>query len=464
MKQDKEETIFQEESKIKLFLEASLKRKVNYLNIKNINKGDKSKIPKEEISYNVWIYSHEFLKETMLSYYKGSEFNPKIGKDHIKVKLGSIIINDLNESAMIVKKHLEAANPQILLSQKENTNDKLHFAILAQAYIGSSNNKVIDEDPRVFNSSITFGDNSTDVIYLNSSKIDSENKSTSTYHWFVFKDFSKLVFHSIVIFSFDDEVKKCSNVNCSGASPEMKYCYNDQKYFCSVCIEETHNKTTYNTLRKHHIVDAIDFSINYTNNCSRHPQKLLEYFCYNCNAMFCTKCFDTTDVHPPLKFNPPHEIKFITDVFNSFTIQMNALSKRVIEMVGFIDDEVEIRKATSKEILKLYNKAVAELDSRKSKAHDDLDNEINFRATYLASISVEIQRIINEIDSKISFLKHQYEHADQSTYIAMSNQFTKYMREELIPNLELLCEISFEKITVNLYYIEKRDNENMKGN
>jgi hypothetical protein len=132
-------------------------------------------------------------------------------------------------------------------------------------------------------------------------------------------------------------------------------------------------------------------------------------------------------------------------------------------MVNYIDEEVEKRNNSSKEIGKIYKNTVQEITERLAKAHEELENEILYRSTYLASVSVEIQRIITEIDSKIYFLKHQFYNADQSTYISMYNMFTKYMKEELIPNLDLLCNLSFEQITTNLYHVEKKDNDNLKN-
>ncbi len=142
---------------------------------------------------------------------------------------------------------------------------------------------------------------------------------------------------------------------------------------------------------------------------------------------------------------------------------MISLTNRIKEMLIYIDEEMEKRNNSTKEISKLYKNAVQEINERLAKAQEELDNEILFRSTYLASVSVEIQRIITEIDTKIVFLKNQYSNADMSTYIAMSNMFSKYMKEELLPNLDLLCNINFEQITTNLFSVEKKENENLKS-
>jgi hypothetical protein len=449
----------QEENKIKLFLEASLLRKVDSIVIKPINKSlDKLKLNKEEISYNVWLYNIDILKEIVPSVIRNNEYNYVKSQmtQGIKFKLGSIIWDDLEKSNDKLKYHLSQSN--INLSNL-NSNPNSYYVVLGQTFIGNSQTKVMtDEDPRDSEIKINPGDN-TEVYYLNG-KQDDINKGISTYHWFLVRDNTKLVFNYLVNFTLDTNEIKCYNPNCNSNSTELKYCHNDQKYFCSVCVEDFHNKQSYNTLKKHIITNAITYSINYTSNCSTHKLKQLEFFCYNCNALYCTKCFDVGEVHYGLK---NHDVRFINDVFASFEVEMSSLTSRIREMVNYIDEEVEKRNNSSKEIGKIYKNTVQEITERLAKAHEELENEILYRSTYLASVSVEIQRIITEIDSKIYFLKHQFYNADQSTYISMYNMFTKYMKEELIPNLDLLCNLSFEQITTNLYHVEKKDNDNLKN-
>lgn len=449
----------QEENKIKLFLEAALMRKVESISIKNINKSmDRSKLStREDISYNVWLYNTDLLKEVVPSVIRNNEYNyvKHQNTQGIKFKLGSIILTDLEYANKSLKEYMETSKNNNISNLNSNING--YYCILAQAYVGSAQTKVItDEDPRDCEIKINPGDN-TEVYYLNGKQ---EDKSISTYHWFLVRDNTKLIFNYLVNFTLDNNEIKCYNPNCNSNSQEMKYCHNDQKYFCSVCVEDFHNKQTFNTLKKHIITNAITYSINYTSNCSTHKLKQLEFFCYNCNALYCTKCFDIGEIHYGLK---NHDIRFINDVFASFEIEMSALTNRIREMVNYIDEEVEKRNSSSKEIGKMYKNAVQEITERLAKAHEELENEILYRSTYLASVSVEIQRIIVEIDTKIYFLKHQYYNADQSTYIAMSNMFSRYMKDELIPNLELLCNLGFEQITTNLYHVEKKDNDNIKN-
>lgn len=435
----------QEETRIKLYLEASLMRKVDTISVKQLTNIDlKNKQKVEDITYNVWLYNIEVLKEIVLGI-RNTETN-------VKFKLGSIIWEDLATANDKLRQYLQNSNTNL------GNNSNSYYAILSIAYVGNAYTKVIDDDPR--DSEIKLSNTDTKDVYYINGKQDESNKSIQTYHWFYVRDKNKIVYQYLVNFSLDANEIKCYNVNCNSNSHDIKYCHNDQKYFCSVCVEDFHNKQMHNTLKKHVITNAITYSINYTNNCNIHKTKTLDFFCYNCNGLFCTKCFDPHEVHGNIK---NHDVRFINDIFSSFENEMISLTNRIKEMLIYIDEEMEKRNNSTKEISKLYKNAVQEINERLAKAQEELDNEILFRSTYLASVSVEIQRIITEIDTKIVFLKNQYSNADMSTYIAMSNMFSKYMKEELLPNLDLLCNINFEQITTNLFSVEKKDNENLKS-
>ena len=87
----------------------------------------------------------------------------------------------------------------------------------------------------------------------------------------------------------------------------------------------------------------------------------------------------------------------------------------------------------------------------------NLEKEVLDRCSYLASISIELQRLISEIDNKANFLKHQYTHSDNAKYISMTIIFMNYMKNEVIPNLELLMSINYDGITNQLYDLRKNE-------
>jgi hypothetical protein len=87
----------------------------------------------------------------------------------------------------------------------------------------------------------------------------------------------------------------------------------------------------------------------------------------------------------------------------------------------------------------------------------ELQSEVLNRTTYLSSISVELQRLITEIDTKISFIKNMYSNTDNATFIALTNVFNEYMKKDLIHNLEIMMNVNIEGITQNLFKVEKKD-------
>lgn len=444
-----------EENRIKLYLEACLSRKVDILSIKPIIKADRAKVPKDDISFLVWLYNEELLKEIVPSVLRNSDYT--YGKSQpsslFKFKLGTIIWDDLFNSNERLK--------NVLTNNQISSTPNSYFAVLAEAFIGSAQTYILDDDPRDKEVKPNQGE-TADIYYING-KPNEENKNIKTYHWFLMKDNSKLLLYSLVHFTVESNDIKCSNPNCTNQNisiNEMKYCHNDQKYFCGICMEELHTKQTFGTLKKHVITQAISYSITYTNNCIDHKLKPLDFYCYDCNALYCTKCFDNGGAH----FNKKqHEINTLSSIYNSIELEFNSLQVRIKDMIAFIDEEMEKRNSNSKEIQKLYKSVINEINERLDKAQEELENEVLFRSTYLASVSVEIQRLISEIDSKCSFLKSQYVNADQSTFISMSNMFNKYMKEELIPNLDMLCNLGFDQITSNLYHIEKKEQDQNKN-
>ena len=446
-----EQELNHEKNRIKLLLEASIYKKVQILNIKPINKLDKSKLSKDEISYDVWLYNLDLLKEVVPSVMRNIEyvFGKNQNTSACKFKLGTIIMDDLIPANRRLSEFLSSNN----ISFPPGS----YYVILAHAYVGSAQTFLLEDDPR--EKEVKFFQQETANIYYIHGEPSEENKNIQTYHWFIIKDNTKLVLDYLVNFTVDSSDIKCYNPNCSNQNTgitDMRYCHNDQKYFCTVCVEEYHNKQTFNTLKKHNITQAMSYSITYTNNCSDHKLKVLEFYCYDCNSLYCTKCFEPGGKHDNLK---NHNVRQISEVFSSFELEMSTLNSRIKDMLIFIDEEIEKRQTSVKEIQKIHKSALQEVNDKLAKVQEELENEILFRSTYLASISVEIQRLISEIDSKIYFLKHQFMNADMSTYISMSNMFNKYMKDELIPNLDMLCNLGFDQITQNLYNIEKKDTD-----
>jgi hypothetical protein len=127
-------------------------------------------------------------------------------------------------------------------------------------------------------------------------------------------------------------------------------------------------------------------------------------------------------------------------------------------MIINIDTELEERDKGSREIQRIFSDYQLKWGERLHKSLDDFQHEILSRCSYLASISVELQRLITEIDTKIMFLKSIYSNTDNATFIALTNVFNEYMKNDVIRNLEMMINIIIEGITQNIFRIEKKDN------
>lgn len=424
-------------NRIRLLLEACLMRKVEIHMIKSINKVEED--PPDEICYNVWLYTYEVLSSII----KSSEYHSKNQiSSNIKFKLGSIIYDDLQET-----------NNQLHQNNLGGLNQNSLYIILASAYVGRAQTYITDEDPRDIKDFKFNSNDNTEIYYLNG-KPNEENSNISTYHWYLTRDNRKLVYNYLVQFSLDKSELQCFTHGCTNT--DLKYCHNDKKFFCVNCVDDYHNKLNFNVLKSHKITPAMTFSITYSSTCNEHKIKQLDFFCFNCNAVYCTKCLDVGGIHNQITYKD-HEVKFLNEVFNSFELEMKTLMERIKEMNYAIDNEIDKRKASSKEVQKLFKAYSQSIMERLNKSQEELESEILFRTTYLASILMELQRIIAEIESKINFVKNQYHNADQSTFIAMTLMFNRYMKEEVIPNLEMLCNVNFEGISSSLYRIEKKE-------
>ncbi len=114
-------------------------------------------------------------------------------------------------------------------------------------------------------------------------------------------------------------IKGCVNTN------DLRYCHNDNKYFCANCDDEYHNKS-HKTLKNHKRSSAMTFSITYQGNCSvpGHQLKAYEFFCVQCKAVYCIK-----DIHEGSHKNlEGHEIKYLYDVYNSFEQDAKSVNKK----------------------------------------------------------------------------------------------------------------------------------------
>ena len=107
---------------------------------------------------------------------------------------------------------------------------------------------------------------------------------------------------------------------------------------------------------------------------------------------------------------------------------------------------MEEKEKSAREIQKVIGAFETSMLERRKKLVEEVEIETLNRGSILASITIELQRMLAEIDGKVTFLKYQYNHADNSTYIAMSNVFIEYMKKEVFENLDMLLSIKLDSL------------------
>ena len=292
----------------------------------------------------------------------------------------------------------------------------------------------------------------TDCFYLCKSSFNTNNIYND--HWFAIKDSKNLIYIALVTFTMDQEQIKCSL--CSEPKFEMKFCHNDAKYFCVSCDDEFHNKSNFQIMKKHRRTNYISFSILYQGTCSQHSLKPYEFYCLSCRAIYCIKCMELDHSN-----SSDHEVKYLHEIVGSIDQESKSLYERIKQINHSISSELEEREKNAKEIQKLIQQYENSLYERKRKALIDIDTEVLSRNTYLASVTMELQRIVSEIDSKITFLRNINYNSDCATYINLSNVFNKYMKEEVFHNIEMLININLEGISSPFYLIEKKEQSDL---
>jgi hypothetical protein len=253
------------------------------------------------------------LKEAANAATRQVEYSGKFNQNQkfIKFKVGGINFDELKEANFSLSNHMSISN---------KTTKESYSIVLAQAFVGNAESYLIDEDPDKFND---FKFNSADKVdcYYLVKNSNYENRDIKANHWYILREPKKLVYLAYVRFTTDTDDIKCSG--CSSSNRDMKYCHNDNKYFCYDCDEEYHTKSVYSVLRKHKRINYLSFSITYASSCYDHNLKPYEFYCFKCKAVYCIKCLTDGD-H---KTNTDHEVKYLNDVFNSFDQEVKAVSK-----------------------------------------------------------------------------------------------------------------------------------------
>jgi len=93
---------------------------------------------------------------------------------------------------------------------------------------------------------------------------------------------------------------------------------------------------------------------------------------------------------------------------------------------------------------------------RKNKAVDSISKETLKRTTYLMCTMMELKRLMWEIDSKITFLKNQYNKNDIPKFLSLITVFDDYFKNEFLKNLKIIMDKNLEGLSDNFYKVESK--------
>jgi hypothetical protein len=432
-----------ETNKIKLMLECSLGRKVKVTSIKL---GEKYNETNDEISYYVWIWEPDDVKEAQFRIHKTPDRALSKPKTEMFLKLGPIDFDTLKTSTIEAKHGLSNIhNANLTDSEKQ-----LEFTVaLAVVEVGRMETIITDKKPRE-----TSLDRSTIAecfyIYQESDQTDANGFRE---HWLGLRDMSRIHYKASVNFTIDDYDMNINCCGCGKSQSGMIYCHNDKKYFCVNCDDNYHKKSIYSTIKNHKRSDYIGFSNIYKSTCDEHKLKPLEYYCADCRAIFCHKCLEENNT---TKFHEKHVIHYIQDYLPELNRGAEDLSRQVEDKNRQVDLLLLQNDINAKEVQKVLQNLENSLIERRNRCIKEVEKETLSRNTYLASLCIELQRINYEIESKIAFLKNQKNNADQATFISMANAFNSYINNELSKNLDFLIKTNIEKTNDKLVELDQK--------
>lgn len=422
-----------EENKIKVMLECSLGRKVNIIDKNFFHTTEKKR---EDIYYKVWLYDNEIVKEINDKWSKNTSDRGSSKTNNIIINLGPIDLKDLKEKNF--DKDFDKGN---------EIRERQFKVVLATLKVGKMETIFTNDINKYKNF-----ESHSDCLYIHNS--DSSNDQRK--HLIYLKDSSRLFHHAVVSFTVDESDSLITCAKCGKENHDVVYCHNDKKYFCQKCNIDYHVNSKMKTIKNHKTTNYLGFSNVYKNTCKIHFLIPLEYFCLECSALFCHKCLDGSIS----KNHDKHNFKYVQNYMELMDDKEKKLALVVETKLKYIDDYLNKYNADSKELENTLNIGENELMESKIKNLRNVEQEALTRNTYLASLCIEMQRYINDIESKYAFLNLQKNNADMATYISMVNMFEKYITE-LTENFYVhMSRANIETITEKLVEMDTKTGSN----
>lgn len=454
---------------IKIYLEACLDQKIKDFqvlsnntstNINLLNKDDFERLKnskrfpdQDNLFYRVWVYQYEGLKELLKLndnqiintnnnkrdiYYIDDKQNKNLDKDKknlsFRFKFGKIDIKDLQRENLFYQQLLE--NPNVNFDEYKPTEKEI-----------SSQRKDLKIIFLYINLGTPLLEEDCEVEEIEDININNKKKEKFKYYYKYEFDIDRIVYFRNISFSLYDE-NETINCECElNIKPDYYWILEDKesglrKYYCPNCFSKLQDKENYK------LIENTKYSIRYFLYCNEpgHNTKKYEYYCKECNRPYCIKCL--TNEHKDL--NSIHKLVEIED--------MDLISNK-----NFFKEKLDkIHKKKKKnnkiwdEINEAGDNAESSLRQRESKAIIDIKNEVLSRCNYLTSLGYELQRMINEIDTKKKFIEDMRRDSNIANYLIMNNMFVEDMKKHYLPNLEYIESIPLEKYLETFHKIDKK--------
>ncbi|XP_060579879.1 E3 ubiquitin-protein ligase TRIM33-like [Ruditapes philippinarum] len=195
--------------------------------------------------------------------------------------------------------------------------------------------------------------------------------------------------------------------------PAYGYCQDCQEHLCKTCFE---HHTRPKPARNHILLDknemplqpiTVDINLDTTDNCTKHTNKPLEFYCNNHDAVTCYVC--VTLKHKQCR------VDYIPDVSGNLSEELKNLTTKMEMMVKEYESRIRRAEASTKQLdqshgkvveeIKLFRKEInAYLDQMESIIVKEADNLTTAAKLKLKNVKVVCGEIVEEVKRSQSVL------------------------------------------------------------
>eukprot|EP00347_Sterkiella_histriomuscorum_P006480 403352607 len=219
----------------------------------------------------------------------------------------------------------------------------------------------------------------------------------------------------------------------------IKYCLNDEAYYCEDCdiaTHENHQKDSQvKVMSKHTRVPISDRPLDFES-CSEHPTKKNEYYCYCCQQVYCSDCMINS------KSNEGSALTQTTAYNNALNdakhadVGLDEKKKLIIEQIGNIQEKIKQIKVNAESIQQQITRILEE-------TINSLMQVVQQKSAILKSDRLELSRQFREIDFMTEFLKRQ---AEETTPLEFLQLFAghKQLKDQIYKQRTTVSDIQID--------------------